>query len=97
MRVSIYLALLTLFVAWLVFNVSRLVYNIFLHPLSQFPGPLAAKATRWWKTYIEVVRQDSFTDVLIKLHKQYGEQLQRATSTSRSLTLHRRRHSRGSK
>jgi hypothetical protein len=52
--------------------VARVVYNIFFHPLSKFPGPSWAKATEWWKTYIEVVKQESMTDVLVRLHKQYG-------------------------
>jgi hypothetical protein len=48
------------------------VYNVFLHPLKKIPGPLPASATEWWKTWIEVVRQESMTDVLVRLHKQYG-------------------------
>lgn len=50
----------------------RVVYNVFLHPLKKIPGPLPASATEWWKTWIEVVRQESMTDVLVRLHKQYG-------------------------
>jgi hypothetical protein len=48
------------------------VQSIFFHPLSRFPGPLAARATGWWKTYVEVVKQESMVDVLFKLHEQYG-------------------------
>lgn len=51
----------------------RVVCNIFFHPLRKFPGPNWAKATEWWKTYIEVVKQESMTDVLVRLHKQYGD------------------------
>jgi hypothetical protein len=40
--------------------------------LRAFPGPTPAKATTWWQTYIEVVRQESMTDILKTLHKQYG-------------------------
>ncbi len=59
-------------VAWLVVGIGRVVYNVLFHPLNAFPGPIAAKATEWWKTYIEVVKQESMTDVLVRLHKQYG-------------------------
>lgn len=45
---------------------------MFLHPLSKYPGPAAAKATTWWKTYVEVVRQESMVDVLFELHKEFG-------------------------
>lgn len=69
---QISLALWTLLAAWLGLQVYRLVYNVVFHPLRSYPGPVAAKATIWWKTYVEVVRKESFTDTLIRLHKQYG-------------------------
>ena len=72
MELQLSLLLWTLFLAWLASAVFRLVYNVFFHPLRVHPGPLAAKATTWWKTYIEVVKQESMTDVLFKLHKQFG-------------------------
>lgn len=62
----------TLVLAWFGLIVYRLVYNVFFHPLRSYPGPMPAKATTWWKTYIEVVKGESWTDVLIRLHKQYG-------------------------
>lgn len=60
---------------WLILHVGKIVYNVFMHPLKSFPGPLAAGASRWWKTYIEVFRQESMTDVLIDLHFRYGTSL----------------------
>jgi hypothetical protein len=72
MMFSLFKAAGTVCILWLVSGLLRLVYNVFLHPLRKFPGPTAAKATTWWKTYIEVVKQESMTDVLFKLHKQYG-------------------------
>ncbi|KAK9311440.1 cytochrome P450 [Lipomyces starkeyi] len=59
--------------AWLLLKIYRLVYNIFLHPLKRYPGPLCAAATTWWKTYIEVYTQQSMTDVLEYLHARYGD------------------------
>jgi len=60
------------FAIWFVTEVSRVVYNLLLHPLKTFPGPLAARATDWWKTYIEVFKQESMVDVLLDLHKLHG-------------------------
>jgi hypothetical protein len=72
MEFSATLAALSVLLGWLVLQVGRLFYNVFLHPLKAFPGPLAAGASGWWKTYIEVFKQESMTDVLVKLHAQYG-------------------------
>jgi hypothetical protein len=72
MEFSLFLLLWTSVLAWIGLGVARVLYNVFFHPLRAFPGPFAAKATEWWKTYIEVVKQESMTDVLVRLHKQYG-------------------------
>ncbi|KAK9327706.1 cytochrome P450 [Lipomyces starkeyi] len=66
-------AVSTALLAWLLLKIYRLVYNIFLHPLRRYPGPLCAAATTWWKTYIEVYTQQSMTDVLEYLHARYGD------------------------
>ncbi|KAG4437369.1 hypothetical protein IFR05_007133 [Cadophora sp. M221] len=63
----------TLLLSWVCLKMGTAVYNVFFHPLRAFPGPLAAKATTWWKTYIEVVTQESIVDVLIRLHKEFGD------------------------
>jgi len=63
---------LTLLVSWLIFSTSRVFYNIYLHPLRRFPGPLAARASTWWMAYIEVWKHESMPDALFRLHAQYG-------------------------
>lgn len=63
----------TLILGWYGFSAAQICYNLFLHPLQAFPGPRAARATAWWKTYIEVVKQESMVDILLELHKKYGE------------------------
>jgi hypothetical protein len=72
MEFSISLLLWTGLLVWVGRILVRVVYNVFLHSLKKIPGPLPASATEWWKTWIEVVRQESMTDVLVRLHKQYG-------------------------
>jgi hypothetical protein len=67
------LLVLTLLLAWISQAILRLLYNVFFHPLREYPGPIAAQTTSWWKTYIEVVKQESMVDVLFKLHEEYGE------------------------
>jgi cytochrome P450 len=58
---------------WAVLSVSRIIYNVWLHPLSKYPGPIAAKASDWWKVYIELWKKESMTNVLTRLHRQYGD------------------------
>jgi hypothetical protein len=71
MNVSISLVVWSLLLAWLTLCVYN-VYNLFLHPLRGYPGPLGARSTTWWKTYIEVVKKESFVHLVMKLHERYG-------------------------
>jgi len=73
MEIQILRALWTCFLVWLSFFAAQIVYNVFLHPLRLFPGPKVAQATTWWKTYVEVVKQQSMVDVLFELHKKFGD------------------------
>lgn len=72
MEFSVSFAAWSILLGWISLHVGRLFYNVFLHPLKAFPGPPAAGASLWWKTYIGVFKQESMTDVLVKLHYQYG-------------------------
>lgn len=60
----------TTYVAWSVFS---LTYNAYFHPLRKYPGPFGARASPWWKVYIELWKKESMTDVLTRLHKRYGD------------------------
>jgi hypothetical protein len=72
MTIAVSQVIFSVLVVWLGKGVVRSIYNVFLHPLSKYPGPAAAKATTWWKTYVEVARQESMVDVLFELHKEFG-------------------------
>ncbi|KFX89674.1 hypothetical protein V490_06862 [Pseudogymnoascus sp. VKM F-3557] len=58
---------------WFCFGVSSVLYNVLFHPLRAYPGPLAARATIWWKIYTEVIKKESMSDVLFGLHRQFGD------------------------
>jgi hypothetical protein len=48
------------------------LWNLYIHPLADFPGPKWAAVTDWYKTYQEAICQVSWFTVLEKLHAQYG-------------------------
>ena len=73
MALSLSKAITCLVLGCLAYQVTRLFYNIFLHPLKKYPGPIGAQATDWYKTYIELFQQKNWTDQLFELHKQYGK------------------------
>lgn len=54
------------------YGLGRVVYNVFFHPLRNFPGPWMAGATSSWKAYKEVIKQESAVHELFHLHKKYG-------------------------
>ncbi len=64
--------LLGALLAWFSVRVRNALYNVRYHPLSKFPGPRAAAASKLWKAYIECVKQESFCQALERLHAQYG-------------------------
>jgi hypothetical protein len=63
-------AIVASFVAYAVYTV---IYNVYFHPLAQFPGPSLAATTTYWKAYVESIANRSFCHELIELHAQYGE------------------------
>jgi len=50
----------------------RVIYNLYFHPLSRFPGPRGAACTRWWLAYWELGRGVSLSTLREELHKKYG-------------------------
>ena len=60
----------TTYLAW---SFCSLVYNVYFHPLRKYPGPIGARASQWWRIYIELWKKESMTEVLRRLHEQYGD------------------------
>lgn len=47
-------------------------YNIFFHPLTGFPGPKLAAATRLYEFYYDVIRRGKYIYKIEEMHKKYG-------------------------
>jgi len=55
--------------SWIVYIV---IYRIFFHPLSAFPGPKLAVATYAYEWYYDLILRGQYTFKLRELHKEYG-------------------------
>ena len=56
----------------LFYAVIRVIYNLFFHPLSHFPGPRGAACTKWWLAYMELGKGVSLSTLRAELHQKYG-------------------------
>jgi hypothetical protein len=56
----------------LFYALVRVIYNVYFHPLSHFPGPRGAACTRWWLAYMQLGRGVSLSTLREELHKKYG-------------------------
>lgn len=50
--------------------VTRVVYNVYFHPLRKVPGPFLAKVTELWRT--NKYAQGRWHEDIVDLHEQYG-------------------------
>jgi hypothetical protein len=57
---------------WLLYGFLRVIYNVFFHPLSRFPGPPGAACTRWWLAYMQLGRGVNFSTMRAEYHQKYG-------------------------
>lgn len=55
------------------YGLLRVIYNVYFHPLSHFPGPRGAACTRLWLAYMELVKRVSLSDLRTELHQKYGK------------------------
>lgn len=58
---------------WLAYQVLKMLYNIFLHPLKSIPGPRLAAATYLPEFYHDVLCVGRYTGEIRKMHEIYGE------------------------
>lgn len=61
-------------ISFLVWYASRLVYNVYFHPLSQFPGPKLAGASRWYEGYFDnlVGHGGQYMYEIDRIHREHG-------------------------
>lgn len=70
---SFQLGLLVAAAVLLWYGLLRVIYNVYFHPLSHFPGPRGAACTRLWLAYMELVKRVSLSDLRTELHQKYGK------------------------
>jgi len=56
----------------LFYALVRVIYNVYFHPLSRFPGPRGAACTRWWLAYMQLGKGVSLSTLRVELHQKYG-------------------------
>lgn len=55
-----------------IYLTTKVIYRLYLHPLSRFPGPRLAAATYLYGAYYDVVKEAQFVFKLNALHDKYG-------------------------
>ncbi|EQB51707.1 cytochrome P450 [Colletotrichum gloeosporioides Cg-14] len=57
---------------YIAYHVSKVIYNLFFHPLRHIPGPRLAAATYIPEFYYDVLRSGSYTRQIMQMHAKYG-------------------------
>jgi hypothetical protein len=53
--------------------ISIVIYRLYFHPFSKYPGPTVAAITRWYRFYHNVIRDGKLLSEIEKYHKKYGD------------------------
>ncbi|KAK4553806.1 hypothetical protein LTR86_008981 [Recurvomyces mirabilis] len=74
MALSVLILLVSSLVAGIIWTACILIYRIFLHPLSKFPGPRLAAATVGYEIYYDVFKSPGgqYNYKIQELHRRYG-------------------------
>lgn len=52
--------------------VAGVIYRLYFHPLSKFPGPKLAAVTHLYEFYFNIIRDGMFIWEIERMHQQYG-------------------------
>ena len=58
---------------WILYLVSLIVYRVYFHPLSHFPGPKLAAVTDLYEQYFDVVKRGVWIWEIERMHKVYSK------------------------
>ncbi|TVY67437.1 Cytochrome P450 monooxygenase sdnE [Lachnellula suecica] len=65
-------ALLTAFLAWLLYSIGQAIHRLYFSPIANFPGPRLAAVSFWYEIYYDVYLGGQYTFKIIRLHEEYG-------------------------
>ncbi|KAK3291706.1 benzoate 4-monooxygenase cytochrome p450 [Chaetomium fimeti] len=64
--------LLILATTWAIYNLAKLIYNLYFHPLRHIPGPWLSAGTYLPELYYDWARSGRYTRQIQKMHEKYG-------------------------
>ncbi|OOQ89595.1 Trichodiene oxygenase [Penicillium brasilianum] len=73
------------FGAFTIYVVARCTYDLFFHPLRNFPGPKRAAIWSFYEFYYDVIKDGTYLWEIEKMHQRYGPIVR---INSRSLHIH---------
>jgi hypothetical protein len=59
--------------ASILYTAVLVIYRLYFHPLSKFPGPKLAAATLWYEFYHDIVHDGQLFRAIEQMHKTYGD------------------------
>ncbi|KAI2615591.1 benzoate 4-monooxygenase cytochrome p450 [Hypoxylon sp. NC1633] len=57
---------------WIIYHLSKIIYNVYFHPLHHIPGPWLSAGTYIPEFYYDVVKSGRYTRQINEMHQKYG-------------------------